>query len=236
MNRSQNRFLQALNADDFERLQPHLREIDLVHSSHLFDVGANIERVYFPQSGVISLVVPLSGGEIIEAGMIGMDGVAGTAAALDGSIALNRGVVQIAGKASTIEASVIRRLATSSPALQSQLYTYDQLLLAQAQQSAACNGIHKIEERLCRWLLRTRDLVEDNRIPLTQEFLSQMLAVRRTSVTFAAQDLQTRGLIKYRRGHIEIRDLDGLKAASCECYEAVKAQTARLFARLLTTN
>ncbi|MFL5124033.1 MAG: Crp/Fnr family transcriptional regulator, partial [Microvirga sp.] len=98
-----------------------------------------------------------------------------------------------------------------------------------AQQSAACNALHQVEERLCRWILRTRDLSEGDVMPLTQEFLSQMLGVRRTSVTLAARHLQAIGLIKYRRGRVEIADRDGLKDASCECYEALKTQQQRLF-------
>ncbi len=226
-----NNFLQSLSRGDFELLRPHLRDVKLVHSAVLFDAGGVIERVYFPHSGIISLVVVLSTGDMIEAGMIGREGVAGTSAALDGAVSLNRAVVQIAGVGSTIETQQMRAAVATSKSLRVKLYEHDQMLLAQAQQSAACNAKHQIEERLCRWLLRTRDLVESDIIELTQEFLAQMLGVRRTSVTLAARHLQAVKLIKYRRGHIQILDEEALQDASCECYEAVKSQVMRLQAQ-----
>lgn len=226
-----NNFLQSLSRGDFELLRPHLRDVKLVHSAVLFDAGGVIERVYFPHSGIISLVVVLSTGDMIEAGMIGREGVAGTSAALDGAVSLNRAVVQIAGFGSTIETQQMQAAVATSKSLRVKLYEHDQMLLAQAQQSAACNAKHQIEERLCRWLLRTRDLVESDSIELTQEFLAQMLGVRRTSVTLAARHLQAVKLIKYRRGHIQILDEEALQDASCECYEAVKSQVLRLQAQ-----
>jgi CRP-like cAMP-binding protein len=225
---SPNHFLQSLSLGDFELLRPHLQDVKLIHSTVLYEVGGLIERLYFPHSGVISFVVPLASGDVIEAGMVGRDGVAGTPAALDGAISLNRAIVQVAGAGSTIEIQPMRAAVATSKSLRVKLYQHDQLLLAQAQQSAACNAKHQMEERLCRWLLRTRDLVESDNIELTQEFLSQMLGVRRTSVTLAAQNLQEAKLIKYRRGHIRILDLEGLQDGACECYEAVKSQVARL--------
>lgn len=223
-----NHFLQSLSRGDLELLRPHLRDVKLTHSAVLFDAGGEIDRLYFPHTGVISLVVPLAGGDMIEAGMIGRDGVAGTSAALDGAVSLNRAVVQIAGMGSAIDIQPMRAAVAASKPLRVKLYQHDQMLLAQAQQSAACNAKHQIEERLSRWLLRTRDLVGSDSIELTQEFLAQMLGVRRTSVTLAASHLQAVNLIKYRRGHIQIMDLDGLEDTSCECYEAVKTQVARL--------
>jgi CRP-like cAMP-binding protein len=227
---SSNHFLQSLSRGDFELLRPHLREVKLPHSDVLFEAGGVIERIYFPLNGVVSLVVALAGGDVIEAGMIGSDGVVGTSAALDGAVSLNRAIVQIAGAASAIDTQQMRTAVAASKSLRIKLYQHDQMLLAQAQQSAACNAKHQIEERLCRWLLRTRDLVERENIELTQEFLAQMLGVRRTSVTLAASHLQAVNLIKYRRGHIQILDVDALQEAACECYEAVKSQVARLVA------
>jgi CRP-like cAMP-binding protein len=225
---SSNHFLQSLSRGDFELLRPHLRDVKFVHSDVLFEAGGIIERVYFPHDGVVSLVVALASGDVIEAGMIGRDGVVGTSAALDGAIALNRAVVQIPGIGSAMDIHPMRAAVAASKALRIKLYQHDQMLLAQAQQSAACNAKHQIEERLSRWLLRTRDLVGSDSIELTQEFLAQMLGVRRTSVTLAASHLQAVNLIKYRRGHIHIVDVDALQEAACECYEAVKSQVARL--------
>ncbi len=223
-----NDFLRSLSRGDFELLRPHLREVKLARAAVLFDLGGRIERLYFPHTGVISLVVALSSGDMIEAGMIGRDSVVGASAALDGATALTRAIVQMQGVASTIDVAAMLAAVAASKTLRMKLYQSDQTLLIQAQQSAACNAKHQIEERLCRWLLRTRDLAESDKIELTQEFLSQMLGVRRTSVTLAARHLQAVGLIKYRRGLIEILDLDGLREASCECYEAVKSQVARV--------
>jgi CRP-like cAMP-binding protein len=223
-----NHFLRSLSRGDLELLRPHLRDVKLIHSAVLFDAGGEIDRIYFPHSGVVSLVVALAGGDMIEAGMIGRDGVVGTSAALDGAVSLNRAVVQIPGAGSSIEIQQMRAAVATSKSLRIKLYQHDQMLLAQAQQSAACNAKHQIEERLSRWLLRTRDLVGSDSIELTQEFLAQMLGVRRTSVTLAASHLQAVNLIKYRRGHIQVLDLDGLEDASCECYEAVRTQVARL--------
>jgi CRP-like cAMP-binding protein len=138
--------------------------------------------------------------------------------------------VQVAGTASVIELPLMRAAVATSKSLRMTLYQHDQLMLVQAQQSTACNAKHEVEARLCRWLLKTRDLMASDTINLTQEFLAQMLGVRRTSVTLAARNLQAAQLIKYRRGHIQILDLDGLEEASCECYAAVKNQTARLLA------
>jgi CRP-like cAMP-binding protein len=208
-----NHFLQSLSRGDFELLRPHMRDVKLIHSDVLFEAGGVIDRIYLPHSGVVSLVVALAGGDVIEAGMIGRDGVVGTSAALDGAVSLNRAIVQIAGAGLVIETSHIRAAVAASRSLRIKLYQHDQMLLAQAQQSAACNAKHQIEERLCRWLLRTRDLVGSDSIELTQEFLAQMLGVRRTSVTLAASHLQAVNLIKYRRGHIQIMDLDGLESA-----------------------
>jgi len=228
MNLPPNGFLQSISPGDFEILRPHLRAVKLPLSKILFDQGDVIDQVYFPLGGVVSLVVALSDGQQIEAGMIGKDGVVGTPAALDGAKSLNRAIVQVADEALAIDIAHVKAAVAGSQSLRKKLYQHDQLILAQAQQSAACNALHQIEERLCRWILRTRDLVESSKLNLTQEFLAQMLGVRRTSVTLAARHLQAVGFIKYRRGHIEILDRDALEEAACECYEAVKAQQARM--------
>jgi CRP-like cAMP-binding protein len=138
--------------------------------------------------------------------------------------------VQVPGSAIAIETARLRAAVAASENLREKLYQHDQLLWAQAQQSAACNALHQVEERLCRWILRTSDVLENRVMDLTQEFVSQMLGVRRTSVTLAARHLQAVGLIKYRRGRVEITDVEGLKEASCECYDAFNKQRERMFA------
>lgn len=229
--RSPNRFLQSISPGDFELLAPHLRSVELRHSAVLFEPGGAIDRIYFPQTRAISLVVPLGGGEMVEAGMVGRDGIVGTPAALDSATAVNQAVVQVGGQASVVGVAATQSAARQSASLRAALYQYDQLLLIQAQQSAACNAIHRVEERLCRWLLRSRDVLESDLLPLTQEFVAQMLGVRRTSVTLVASRLKEAKLIKYRRGRVEILDLEGLQDSACECYRAFKSQEARLLGR-----
>jgi CRP-like cAMP-binding protein len=228
---SANVFLQTLPESDYARLAPHLKRTPLEHGHTLFHAGDPVPRLYFPVSGIISLVIEMEDGNRVEAGMIGRDGVVGASGALDGSIALNQAIVQSPGEALTVEIGLAREVLSVSLPIRSALYRHDQLLLLQAQQSAACNARHQIESRLCRWLLRAQDLVSSDDMPLTQEFLAQMLGVQRPTISIAAHHLQASGLIKYRRGHVSIVDLDGVKESSCECYEALKAQEARLFGR-----
>jgi hypothetical protein len=142
--------------------------------------------------------------------------------------ALNKGIVQASGVASILNATRLREAAAASVALRETLFRHEQAVLARAQQSAACNATHTVEARLARWLLRSHDLLGGDTLPLTQEFLGQMLGVRRTSISLVANTLQKAGLIKYVRGRIQITDLKGLKNAACKCYGAVKAQTDRL--------
>ena len=226
--RSQNRLLASLPSADFGLLRPHLKQIELAHETVLFEAGDTVTHIYFPHSGVISLVVELVDGQMIEAAMIGRDSLVGGSAALDGKIALNKGIVQIPGAASVLAVDRLREVADASVSFRTTLIRHEQVLLVQAQQSAACNASHAVEARLARWLLRSRDLSGDDMLELTQEFLAQMLGVRRTSVTLVARTLQQAGLIKYRRGKVQICDLEGLREASCECYETVKAQYDRL--------
>jgi CRP-like cAMP-binding protein len=223
-----NRLLASLPAADFEFIQPHLKLFELVHEDLLFDAGDAVDCVYFPHSGVISLVVGLADGQRIEAAMVGRDSVVGAATALDGRVALNTGIVQVAGAASIIDAATLYAAAERSADFRTTLMRHEQMLLVQAQQSAACNASHSLESRLARWLLWARDLAGSDTLGLTQEFVAQMLGVRRTSVSLVANTLQGAGLIRYSRGRIEITDLAGLCAASCECYGQVKGHFDRL--------
>jgi CRP-like cAMP-binding protein len=225
--RNPNHLLASLLAEDLDALRRHLRPVELRHETILFDVGDVIDRVYFPHTGVISLVVNLASGEMIETGMVGRDSVLGGSSALDGKVSLNKAIVQIAGSASALGLDHLRRLADTSAAFRTTLIRHEQLILVQAQQSAACNITHTVEARLARWLLRCRDLMDSDDLALTQEFVSQMLGVRRTSVSIVAGTLQQAGLIRYSRGHIRILDLEGLRDAACECYETVRLQSER---------
>ena len=229
--RPPNRFLQALSGPDFDLLRSHLRLTKLDQHTTLFMPGKKIEKVYFPHSGLISFVVSLKNGGAIETGMVGHDSLAGTTAAFDLAEPIYGAVVQIAGDASTVDAPTFRAAAAASVSFRAMVYRHDQMVLAQAQQSVACASKHDAEERFCRWLLRIRDIIGSDDIALTQEYLAEMMGVRRTSVTLIARSIQAAGLIKYRRAHIQITDLEGLRDAVCECYEAVANLEGELTAR-----
>jgi CRP-like cAMP-binding protein len=225
---SPNHLLAALPAAAFEPLRPHLKTIELVQEDVLVAAGDRLTRVFLPHSGVISLVVSLAGGGMVEVAMIGRDSIFGGSAALDGKISLTDAIVQFPGTASTLEVGVLRTAAEQSIAFRTQIIRHDQALFAQAQQSAACNAMHSAESRLARWLLRMHDLAGKDTLHLTQDFLAQMIGVQRNSVSTIAHELQRAGTIRYARGHIEITNLEALREASCECYQAVNAQYKRL--------
>jgi len=179
-------------------------------------------------TAVVSLVVTLSTGETTEAAMVGRDGAIGIASALDGKIAMCRAVVQLGGDAMVCDPAAFKGAALQSESLISKIMRHEQTLFGQAQQSTACMANHEVEARLCRWLLRARDLSGSDHLPFTQEFLAEMLGVRRTSVTAVARTLQEAGIIKYSRGKIQISDLEGLRDSACECYETVREQYSEL--------
>jgi CRP-like cAMP-binding protein len=223
-----NRVLASLMLADIEMLAPHLRFVELSEGKILFEAGDAIDQVYFPHKGIVSIVAELTTGEMIETAMIGSEGVVGGLSALDSKISIGSAIVQIAGAASVVDVGHVRQLAEQSIGFRATLIKHEQVLLAQSQQSAACNATHTIEARLSRWLLRCRDLTSSDDLPLTQEFIAQMLGVRRTSVSIVANTLQQAGLIKYKRGHIRVLDLDGLRESACECYASVKSLSDRL--------
>jgi CRP-like cAMP-binding protein len=216
-----NHILDSLLPATFEAVKPHLSLVDLKHGAVVAETRSLVERVYFPHTGIISLVVELKEGDMLETAMVGKDGVSGAASALDGRVSFNKAIVQAPGVASIIKVDKLREIAGADEDFRSRLIRHEQVLFASAQQSAACNASHLVEARLCRWLLRMRDLLSDD-LPLTQEFLGQMIGVRRSSVSLVAGTLQSAGLITYRRGHIRILNVEGLKEAACECYETVK--------------
>jgi CRP-like cAMP-binding protein len=231
MTHSSNFLLASLPAADIAVLLPHLKAVDLPQGVVLFEIGDTIHQVYFPHSGVVSLVVPLASGETIESAMIGRESVVGGSSGLNGQVSVSKAIVQIAGTASVLDTVRFRSLADASVACRTALFKHEQLILVQAQQSAACNATHTVEARLARWLLRCRDLQGSDDLVLTQEFLGQMLGVRRTSVSVVANTLQQAGFVRYSRGHIRILNLEGLQETTCECYQTVKSQSDRLLGR-----
>jgi CRP-like cAMP-binding protein len=223
-----NHLLRVLPAADIEALRPHLENVELVREAVLVEAGSPLTHVYLPHSGVISMLVRLSQGQTVEVATVGRDGVFGGAAALGGGISLTDAVVLLPGTASVLGIAEFRAAADRSAAFRILLARHEQALFANAEQSAACNVAHSVEARLSRWLLRARDLCDDDRLPLTQGLMAQMIGVQRNAISIVANALQRAGIIRYSRGHIEITNLEGLKETSCECYHAVKAQHERL--------
>jgi len=223
-----NAILASLPESDANSIRPHLRPVHLPQKTVLFEAGAPINSVYFPITAVISLVIGLETGAMTESAMVGRDGAVGIASALDGRIALSQGIVQLGGDALVCDPGTFKSVAMQSERLIALVMRHEQTLFAQAQQSTACMANHDIEARLCRWMLRARDLSGSDHLPFTQEFLAEMLGVRRTSVTTVAHILQAGGIIQYSRGKILIVDVEALKECACECYETVKAQYQQL--------
>ncbi|HLL28883.1 MAG TPA: Crp/Fnr family transcriptional regulator [Xanthobacteraceae bacterium] len=227
-----NRLLAVLGDAGRALLEPHLEEVPLDQGKLLQEQGDDIDDIYFPHSGMISLVTVMNkGGKIIETATVGREGAVGAMAGFGPRHAFRRAIVQVGGTAAKIATGQFQERVRSSEMLRDVLVRYNELLLAQVQQAAACNAFHDADQRLARWLLQTRDRIDSNTIPLTQEFLAQMLGVRRTTVTLIAQGLQERGYLRYRRGRVEIVDREGLESVACECYRTMREQIDEYFPR-----
>src|SRR5690349_4875190 len=179
---SNNQLLARLGAERLGQFASDLKVVALRKGELIADTHGKVRKVYFPHSGIISCIVEMKGGHAIETGMIGNDGAFGAAQALDDKVSLNRVTMQVSGFASTIDADHLREAAGRSKAFRTLLIEYELFMAAQVQQTAACNAVHDVQSRMCRWLLRMHELV-GNDMPLTHEFLSQMIGVRRTSIT-----------------------------------------------------
>jgi DNA-binding transcriptional regulator YhcF (GntR family) len=173
-------------------------------------------------------VVELENGWTIETGMVGKDGVFGATQALDGKFSLNKVMVQVPGPASVVDAEHLKAVCLSSPDFLTLLVNYENFFLGQVQQTTACNALHTVEQRMCKWLVRMYDLV-GTQLPLTQEFVAQMMGVQRTSVNGVAKQLQSEGLISYLRGHVTIMNIDLVERRACECHRTVREQYVDLF-------
>jgi CRP-like cAMP-binding protein len=219
---SQNRVLAALSRQEFRRLTPHLEQVSLVFGEVLHEPGGRIRHVYFPLDSAISLLTVFSPAKAAEIGIVGNEGVVGASTALGIDVSYLRAVVQGTGSAMRITSSRLKKECRPPSPWYRELFRSTQALMNQAAQTAACNRFHKVEARLARWLLATRDRVHSNHFKLTHEFLSQMLGVRRVGVTEAATSLQKRRLIAYSRGNIQILNPAGLEASACECYGVVR--------------
>jgi len=213
-------------------MRRHLRRVLLTSHSILYEPDDLLTKAYFPETGAVSLVVVFSNGHTIETAMVGRDGMLGGLSALDAQRVSHRAIVQTGGAASVIDLEILRRMARQYDAIQSMLFRHERALFAQTQQVAACNASHSLESRLCRWLLRASDACGGRTLSTTQECIAQMLGVKRTSVSLIAHAMQGAGLIRNRRGHLDLINLNGLRECACECYAA----TARHYDHLTKAN
>ncbi|MDP3175620.1 MAG: Crp/Fnr family transcriptional regulator [Phenylobacterium sp.] len=224
----QNRLLASLSRDDMALLAPHLSVVNLERGRLLHDPGDKIDAVYFPHDGVISLMTLMDSGAAIESATIGCEGALGLMAAVGPREALSRAIVQTPCKAERISVHHIHEAWERSPRLRDLVDRHTEALFGHAIQSVACNALHSVEARFARWLLTCHDRISSDRIALTQEFLADMLGVQRTTVTAVARGLQTKGMIRYRRGVVDIIDRQALESVTCECYGVVRRTYERL--------
>jgi CRP-like cAMP-binding protein len=226
-----NRLLAALPGVDRDCLRAILHRTRLRPHAILQEPGQAIRDVYFPLSGVISLMTPLTDGRCIETATIGNEGMAGVHAFLGGGPLDNgQAMAQVPGEALVMDADTFRAETNGNGKLPVLMLAYMQALFAQIAQAVACNGVHEIQQRTAKWLLQTHDRVQGDTFQLTQEFLADMLGVTRPSVTVAARTLQHAGLIRYSRGQITVLDRAGLEEAACECHQATRNVYERLVA------
>jgi len=222
-----NRILAAVPEEEYQRLLPHLEFITLRFKQALYEPNAPIQFGYFPNSGMICVIAVMRDGASVEVGVIGNEGFVGTPILLGVKATPNRALVQIAGNAFRMKAEALEKILPRAPRLELMLRRFVQAQAFQLAQSAACNRLHEVEERLARWLLMAQDRAGSDLLPLTHEFLAEMLGSRRSTVTVAAGALQRAGLIEYSRGRVKILDRTGLANSACECYEITKQQFER---------
>jgi CRP-like cAMP-binding protein len=223
----ENRILAALADGEREGLFPYLEPVSLQAGEILFAPGDRVRQLYFPINSVVSMLASMEDGTTVEAGVVGNEGIVGLSTILGAEVSTVQGLVQVAGDALRIPAAALMAEFKRGGQLQSLILRHTHTLFTMVSQTAACNRLHTVEERLARWLLTMRDRVESDEYLLTQEFIARMLGTRRSGVTVAAGILQQAGLINYRRGRINILDREGLEEVSCECYRSVKEEYDR---------
>ena len=216
-----NKLLSALRRTQYNLLAPHLATVSIPSGTILREPGEEVDHIYFPHSGMLSLLAVMRDGKAVETATIGQEGVVGAMAGLRPYKSLVRVVVQMPTHASKIASHRFRTVVATSEQLRNLCIEYNEVLLSQARVIAACNALHSVEARFCRWLLQLSDRANSDTVALTQEFLAEMLGVRRTSVTAVAKILHDRGVINYVHGVIHILDRFKLEQMSCECYQAL---------------
>ncbi|HEV3474294.1 MAG TPA: Crp/Fnr family transcriptional regulator [Actinomycetota bacterium] len=224
-----NRILAALEPEDRERLLTETALVSLEFKRVLLESGKDIDAVYFPESAVVSLLTTMEEGGPVEVATVGNEGIVGVPLFLGGHAMSARDYyqVQVPGEARIMDTQAFLKASRREP-LRGLVQRYAQALFTQVSQQVACNALHSVTERCSRWMLLTADRVGESEFPLTQEFLAQMLAVRRASVTVAAGTLQQAGFIRYARGRVTIVDREGLEDAACECYRIIRTEFDRL--------
>jgi CRP-like cAMP-binding protein len=220
------RLLLALPSRDLKRLMPQLEQIRCQRGQVLMDADSSLDHVFFPDSGVVSVVAVYADGSIIEMATIGREGCTGVTAVFGAKSSSFRLLVQIPGSAAKMSRAAFTRAMDSMPSFRSLMYAYVHAFLEQVLVSAACNGAHSLKERLARWLLMMRDRGDDDALPITQDLLAEMLGVQRPTITNAARELEGAGLIARGRRQVTILDRQGLTKASCECYQLVRMRLA----------
>jgi CRP-like cAMP-binding protein len=228
-NHRTNRLLAILEPEEFAALEPHLEIIELTRGRVLYDTGEIISHAYFLHDAIISLVNVMEDGATNEVAVFGREGVVGLLSALVTREAFGRYVVQMSGTASRIPFERLNEVRNTQPKLRQLIMRYGEAFLAQTFQTVSCNALHPVEARCCRWILAMHDRADGDALPLTHEFLAEMLGVQRSSVSVVTRTLQTAGLIQQSRGSITITDRAGLEETTCECYAKIR----RVYQRLL---
>ena len=223
-----NDLLKALPLADWLRWQPLLEPVDLPLGKVLYESGRKLGYVYFPSTAIVSLLYVMEDGSSAEIAVVGREGVVGIALFMGGESTTSRAVIQSAGQGVRLKAASIKDEFNRSGPVMHLLLRYTQALITQMAQTAVCNRHHVLDQQLCRWLLLSLDRLGGDELRMTQELIANMLGVRREGVTEAALKLQRDGLIRYSRGHITVLDRAGLEARTCECYEVVRKEYARL--------
>lgn len=216
-----NRFIESLSSADAAALQPHLRRRILARDDVIAREGAPIDHVYLPLNAILSVVAVMGDGRQVETRTIGFEGGHGLLHALGSPLSFERVITQVGGEVYALPLSALAEAAATRPSLVSNIVSFAQASLIQSAQTTACNALHDAEQRLCRWLLMTRDRLGAEVLPLTQEHLSIMVGVQRTTVTAIAGALQARGVVAYSRGKIRITDTAAISAIACECYASI---------------
>jgi len=224
----QNHLLDALPADVFDRISPHLELIAMPLGEILYESGGQLQHVYFPTSAIVSLHYIMENGASAEIAGVGNEGVLGISLFMGGNTTPSRAAVYTGGQGYRMKARLMMEEFNRAGSMMRLMLRYTQALITQMSQTAVCNRHHSVEQQLCRWLLLTLDRLPTNELTMTQELIASMLGVRREGITETAGNLQRAGMISYRRGHITVLNRAGLETHTCECYKVVKKEFHRL--------